>query len=172
MGSTAGTHPLQKTINGSRSTSERLLPQGSLTLYGGLKAPGWPSGISSASWQATAIYLAFLSAQIGLHLLLPGRKELGVPLRNGKQLTYKFTGADLGASHHNPVNEAARQVPAQYECLDTLSRHFLSQSTRNIFLQSLTSNFKNCREVQPGDNPGCCLVLWLPQKAGGSCLDL
>ena len=67
--------------------------QGSLTLYGGVKAPGWPPGTSLANWTATAVYLGYLAFQAGLHILLPGRKELGVPLRTGKRLTYKFTGA-------------------------------------------------------------------------------
>ncbi len=66
--------------------------QGSLTLSGGLQAPGWPAGISLASWQATAVYLLFLAAQAALHILLPGKKDLGIPLRNGKRLGYKFTG--------------------------------------------------------------------------------
>lgn len=66
--------------------------QGSLTLYGGVKAPGWPPGTSLANWTATAVYLGYLAFQAGLHILLPGRKELGVPLRTGKRLTYKFTG--------------------------------------------------------------------------------
>lgn len=44
------------------------------------------------TWQAMAVYLGWLAFQIVLHLLLPGRRVQGVPLPNGQQLTYKFTG--------------------------------------------------------------------------------
>lgn len=66
--------------------------QGSLTLYGGVQAPGFPQGAKLATWDALWVYLAFLALQAGLHVLLPGKQEQGVMLRNGKRLSYKFTG--------------------------------------------------------------------------------
>jgi len=65
---------------------------GSLTLSGGLKAPGLPPGTLLATWEAAGYYLAFLGAQILLHLVLPGKRGQGVTLKDKSQLTYKFTG--------------------------------------------------------------------------------
>ena len=69
--------------------------QGCLTLYGGLKSPGWPSDGNFWSWQAVGVYLAYLGLQILLHVVLPGKRDKGVPLRDGKRLEYKFTGMNL-----------------------------------------------------------------------------
>jgi hypothetical protein len=66
--------------------------QGSLTLSGGIKAPGFPPGTLLGTWQAAGYYLAFLAAQILLHLVLPGKVDQGIKLKNGSRLTYKFTG--------------------------------------------------------------------------------
>lgn len=82
--------------------------QGSLTLYGGMKAPGWPPGVQLASWQASFGYLIFLASQIALHIIVPGRRELGTRLENGQRLTYKFTGqfliSQMCVSSHNLDN--------------------------------------------------------------------
>lgn len=45
-----------------------------------------------ASWSALAAYLGFLASQIALHVLLPGQQKLGMALRDGRRLKYKFTG--------------------------------------------------------------------------------
>ena len=63
-----------------------------MTIYGGIKAPGFPPGTQLFSWTAFCVYLGFLGSQIALHLLLPGIRDRGVKLRDGSQLEYKFTG--------------------------------------------------------------------------------
>lgn len=85
-----------------------MFPQGSLTLSGGLKAPGLPPGTLLATWEAAGYYLAFLGAQILLHLVLPGKRGQGVTLKDKSQLTYKFTGKFRFSLHcplHIAVNE-------------------------------------------------------------------
>ena len=69
-----------------------------MTIYGGIKAPGFPPGTQLFSWTAFGVYLGFLGSQIALHLLLPGTTDKGVKLRDGSQLEYKFTG-NMYAQH-------------------------------------------------------------------------
>ncbi|KAL6780647.1 ERG4 [Auxenochlorella protothecoides x Auxenochlorella symbiontica] len=60
-----------------------------------LKHPALPGLTSSTpifSWRALGVYLGWLSFQVLLHLLLPGKHVQGVPLANGERLLYKFTG--------------------------------------------------------------------------------
>lgn len=54
--------------------------------------PGLSEGAVLFSWQATAVYLAWLLLQAGLHLILPGQQADGVVLSNGRRLRYKLTG--------------------------------------------------------------------------------
>ena len=54
--------------------------------------PGFPPGQRLFSWQALGVYVAWLVAQVLLHLLLPGQRRQGVVLADGSRLTYKLNG--------------------------------------------------------------------------------
>lgn len=84
--------------------------QGCLTLYGGVKVPGWAPQTSLWSWEAVAVYLGFLGVQILLHLVLPGKTGTGVKLRNGSQLKYKFTGEQTFVIGKGPLTRAGHLI--------------------------------------------------------------
>lgn len=107
-------------ISGVMSFAILIQLQGSLTLYGGIRAPGWPSGICLASWQATVVYLLFLGSQAAMHILLPGTRGLGIPLKSGQRLTYKFTGTGIVGVHQCCI------------LLRGLHEHLLSSSLRAL----------------------------------------
>jgi Ergosterol biosynthesis ERG4/ERG24 family len=78
--------------------------RGCLALWPRLRLPGWPLGTPLFTWQACGVWLGWLAFQVGLHLLLPGRRLQGTELRDGSRLTYKLTGRRLlciAAGHCN-----------------------------------------------------------------------
>ena len=54
--------------------------------------PGFPAGQRFFTWEAVAVFLGWMTLQIALHLVLPGRKAQGVQLPDSSRLTYKLNG--------------------------------------------------------------------------------
>ncbi len=67
-------------------------PRGCLALWPRLQLPGWPLRTPLFTWQACGVWLGWLLFQVGMHLLLPGKRLQGTELRDGSRLTYKLTG--------------------------------------------------------------------------------
>lgn len=57
-----------------------------------LWVPGFPAGMCLFSWEACAVFLGWVAAQVALHLVLPGARVQGVRLTDGSRLTYKLNG--------------------------------------------------------------------------------
>jgi delta14-sterol reductase len=54
--------------------------------------PGFPAGTRFFTWEACAVFLGWMAAQVALHLILPGRRVQGVQLPDGSRLSYKLNG--------------------------------------------------------------------------------
>lgn len=65
---------------------------GCLQIYPTLSIPGFAPGTLLWSNQAMAVFTGWMLLVLSLHVALPGLRAEGVPLPNGKRLSYKLNG--------------------------------------------------------------------------------